>query len=263
MENDFLHDNSRNSQHYFDLPTVITEESKSEMDYENGEDHETHNEEFEDQAATRKSKRKRIAPERFGTITGDWWENEDIDCLIATLDSNEPTDIKEALNGTNALRWKEAIENEYDSLIQNKTWDLVDVPADKNIIGCKWVFKVKRNGDGSINRYKAQFVVRGYSQEAGVDYDEIYAPVARYNSIQTVLAIANALDFELHQMNVKTTFLNVKSDQEFYMAQPDACVQKEHPNKVCKLNRSIYGLKQSARCWNLEIDSYLKSSGYV
>ena len=263
LENDFLHDNSRNSQHFLDLPTVITEESKSEMEYENGEDHETHNEEFEDQAATRKSTGKRIAPERFGTITGNSRENEDIDCSIATLDSNEPTDIKEAFNGINALRWKEAIENEYDSLIQNKTWDLVDAPADKNIIGCKWGFKVKRNADGSINRYKARLVAQGYSQEAGVDYDEIYAPVARYNSIRTVLAIANALDFELHQMDIKTAFLNGKLDQEIYMAQPDAFVQEEHPNKVCKLNRSIYGLKQSARCWNLEIDSYLKSFGYV
>ena len=105
-------------------------------------------------------------------------KNEDIDCSIATLDSNEPTDIKEALNGTNALQWKEAIENEYDSLIQTKTWDLVDAQADKNIIGCKWVFKVNRKADGSINRYKAPLVAQGYSHEAGSTCDEIYAPVA-------------------------------------------------------------------------------------
>ena len=170
---------------------------------------------------------------------------------------------KKLLNGTNPLQWKEAIENEYDSLIQKKTWDLVDAPADKNIIGCKWVSKVKSNAEGSINRYNTRFVAQGYLQEAGIDYDEICAPVARYNSIRTVLVIANALDFELHQMDVKTAFLNGKLDQEIYIAQLDACVQKEHPNKVCKLNRSIYGLKQSARCWNLEIDSYLKSSGYL
>eukprot|EP00794_Sanderia_malayensis_P002751 gene2751-biopygen2271 len=217
----------------------------------------------EEDEPPRRSTRKRNVPERLGTLTGDWWTNEDLECSAATFDGMEPTNIHEALNGKHAPQWKKAIESEYKSLIKNETWELVDLPADKNLVGCKWVFKTKRNSDGSISRYKARLVAQGYSQEAGIDYDELYAPVARYNSIRTVLTIANALYFEIHQMDVKTAFLNGKLEQEIFMKQPDGCINKRYPEKVCKLQRSLYGLKQSTRCWNQEIDGYLKLSGYT
>ena len=252
LENDFLHDDSRNAQNLPRLSTVFTEEK-----------HDMQNEESENEVATRKSTRKRAVPERFGTITVDWWKNEDIDCSIATLDSIEPRSLNEALNGPNANKWKNAADNEYQSLLSNDTWKLVDLPPGKNVIGCKWVFELKMNADGSISRYKARLVAQGYSQQAGLDYDEVFAPVARYTSIRTVLAIANALDLELHQMDVKTAFLNGELDTEIYMEQPSGYIDNQRPNMVCKLQKSIYGLKQSARCWNLSIDRLLKASGYT
>ena len=155
LENDFLHGDPRNSQNLPDLSTVFTEEN-----------HDVKNKELDNKAATRKSTRKRTVPERFGTITGDWWENEDIDCSIATLDSIEPRSLDEALNGPNASKWKNAADDEYQSLLKNDTWELVDLPPGKNVIGCKWVFKLKKNADGSISRYKARLVAQGYSQQA-------------------------------------------------------------------------------------------------
>ena len=106
-------------------------------------------------------------------------------------------------------------------------------------------------------------VAQGYSQEPGIDYNEVFAPVARYNSITSVLAIANQLDLHVHQMDVKSAFLNGTLDEDIYMRQPDGYIDKNSPNKVCKVHKSLYGLKQPARCWNLVMDEFLKSNGYL
>ena len=122
--------------------------------------------------------------------------------------------------------------------------------------------KIKRNGYGSKDRFKARFVAQGYSQVRGVDYEVVFSPVARYTSVRSLLALANAKDLEIHQMDVKTAFLNGSLDCEIYMSQPEGFVDPDRPNHVCKLKKSIYGLKQSARCWNTTLDEYLKSVGY-
>ena len=138
----------------------------------------------------------------------------------------------------------------------------MDLPPGKNVVGCKWIFKIKKNADGSFNRFKARLVAQGFSQEEGIDFHEVFAPVAKYNSIRTVLAVSNALDLELHQMDVKTAFLNGTLEEDIYMSQPQGCIEKDKPEKVCKLRKSLYGLKQSARCWNQEMDKFLNISGY-
>ena len=148
-------------------------------------------------------------------------------------------------------------------MLKNQTWDLVELPEGKNVTGRKWVFKLKHDENGEITHYKARLVAQGFTQEAGVDYDEVFAPVAKYDSIRSVLPIANQLDLEVHQMDVKTAFLQGDLDNEIYMKQPEGYIDKTQPNKVCKLRISIYRLIQSARCWNLTIDHYLKESGYV
>eukprot|EP00794_Sanderia_malayensis_P011639 gene11639-biopygen9313 len=126
---------------------------------------------IDEQEEPRRSTTVRNAPERPGIITGDWWTDEGLNCSIATADNAEPTSINDALNGMHAPHWKKAIESEYKLLLKNRTWDLVDLPTAKNLVGCKWVFKIKRNSDGSINRYKARLVAQGFSQETGIDYD--------------------------------------------------------------------------------------------
>ena len=135
-------------------------------------------------------------------------------------------------------------------------------PKNTNVVGNRWVFKVKRNGDGSIDRFKARLVAQGFTQTHGVDYEEVFSPVARMATIRSLLALANAHDLEIHQMDVHTAFLNGELEHEVYMEQPDGFINTDNPDFVCKLNRSLYGLKQSARCWNSTLDNYLEESGY-
>ena len=147
-------------------------------------------------------------------------------------------------------------------MLNNDTWDLVPLPKRKNVVGSHWVFKLKHNSDGSIERYKAFLVAQGYSQSEGVDYQEVFSPVVRYRTIRSLLTVANIYDWEIHQMDVKTAFLQGDFEEEINMRQPDGYTDNDKPNHVCKLKKSIYGLKQAARCWNSASDSHLKSNGY-
>ena len=214
-----------------------------------------------DQNIPTRPTRARRPPERLDVLTGDWW-NFIEHASIATSNSNEPATINQALNGPNSKQWSKAVQCEFDSLKENGTWDLVDLPPGKNLVGSKWTFKHKRGPGGEITRYKARLVAQGFSQQHGVDYDEVFAPVAKFSSIRSVLAIANQLDLDVHQMDVKTAFLNGNLEEEIFMKQPEGFADKKHPNMVCKLRKGLYGLKQSARCWNKVIDEYLKESGF-
>ena len=131
--------------------------------------------------------------------------------------------------------------------MKNETWELVPPPPNgKNVIGSRWILKVKRNADGSSDHCKARLVAQGYSQTKGVDCDEVLSPVVRYSAIRSLLALATMHDLEVHQMDVKTACLNGSIDSEIFMTQPEGYVDACKPNYVCKLNKSIYGLKQSA-----------------
>ena len=215
----------------------------------------TYEETFMRQVDNLSSKRHRNLPQRFHPDG----------CLIAdslTIEVDEPKSVSEALSSEHSTQWREALNSEYQSLIDNGAWELVPPPEGKNIVGSKWVLKVKRDANGNLDRFKARLVAQGYSQTRGVDYDEVFSPVARYSAIRSLLAQANANDWEIHQMDVKTAFLNGSIDSEIYMSQLEGFVDTDHPNFVCKLKKSIYGLKQSARCWNVTLDDFLVSSGY-
>ena len=215
----------------------------------------TYEDNFMREVENLRPQRQRKPPVRF--VEEEFYAAEAL-----TADRNEPSNIFEAWRGDHSTYWKEATNSEYDSLLSNHTWDLVPLPEGKNVVGSRWVFKVKRNADGSVERFKARLVAQGYSQSQGVDYQEVFSPVVRYSSIRSLLAVANICDWEVHQMDVKTAFLQGDLDKEIYMKQPDGYADKERPNHVCKLRKSIYGLKQAARCWNFAIDSFLKSDAY-
>ena len=215
----------------------------------------SYEENFMKQVQNLNAKRQRKAPKKFSPDECNITES-------LTAENEEPQSISEALNGKNATKWKQALEEEYNSLMSNETWDLVPRPEGCNVIGSKWVMKIKRDADGNVDRHKARFVAQGYAQTHGVDYEEIFSPVARHSSIRTLLALANKHDLEIHQMDVKTAFLNGYIEHDIYMSQPDGFVDQEHPEYVCKLNKSLYGLKQSARCWNQTLDSFLMKNGY-
>ena len=172
---------------------------------------------------------------------------------------DEPTTIEEALSGVHSKQWKTAADAEYQSLMENDTWELVNLPEGRKVVGCKWIFRVKYDGKGKVERFKGRLVAQGYSQKYGIDYDETFSPVARYSSIRTLLAFAVEMGMQIHQMDVVTAFLNGDLKEEIYMQQPPGYIQSGTEMLVCKLKKSLYGLKQSPRCWNEKLCEHLKS----
>ena len=171
--------------------------------------------------------------------------------IVTPQDDDEPETIKEALECPTKEKWKVALEEEIESMKVNQVWSLVDLPPGQKAIGNKWIPKIKRNVDGSIDRFKVCLVEKGYTQKEGINYVETFSPIIRFTSIRLLLAIVTNLNLELHQMDVKTTFLNGELDEEIYMEQPVGFIVKGQERKVCKFQRSIYGLKQSSRQWYL------------
>ncbi|BBG98940.1 multidrug resistance-associated protein 9 [Prunus dulcis] len=145
---------------------------------------------------------------------------------------------------------------------KNNTWKLVDRPFGKPIIGVKWVYKTKLNLDGSVQKNKARLVAKGYSQKPGIDYNETFAPVARLDTIRTLIALAAQKEWNLYQLDVKSAFQNGVLKEEVYVEQPQGFVKENEEIRVYKLNKALYGLKQAPRAWYDEIDSYFNRAGF-
>jgi transposase InsO family protein len=184
----------------------------------------------------------------------------------STMDTTtlDPCSYYEATSSPLRKSWQAAMDIEMASLKKAGTYILTPLPADRQAIGCKWVYKTKRGADGQITKYKARLVAKGYAQRYGVDYEETYAPVARYTSIRALLALAAHHDWELHQMDVKSAYLNGDLEEDIYMQQPEGYEQigDNQQQLVCKLIKSLYGLKQAGRTWHLKIDIVLKREGF-
>ncbi|GJW51255.1 retrotransposon protein, putative, ty1-copia subclass [Tanacetum coccineum] len=162
-------------------------------------------------------------------------------------DLNEPTSYKAAMLDSESNKWIDAMNAEIQSMMDNMVWVLVDLPPGCKTVGSKWIFKKKTDMDGIVHTYKARLVAKGYTQLYGVDYEETFSPVADIRAIRILISIAAFYDYEIWQMDVKTAFLNGYLDEDIYMVQPEGFVDPNHPRKVCKLQRSIYGLKQASR----------------
>jgi hypothetical protein len=146
---------------------------------------------------------------------------------------------------------------------RNNTWELVELPAHTKAIEVKWVFKLKHNADGSIARHKARLVARGFLQREGLDYLEVFAPVARLETVRLVVALACNQGWSTFHLDVKSAFLNGPLDEEVYVTQPPGFVIQKEASKVYKLHKALYGLKQAPRAWNKKIDSYLVELRFV
>lgn len=170
---------------------------------------------------------------------------------------DEPT-FREALAGAQALDWRQAMQEEYDALVANETWDAVPLPKGKNVIGSKWVLRIKRNSDGSVNKFKARFVAQGFSQVYGEDYFDTFSPVTRGTSIRCLVALAAQGGWKLHHMDVCSAFLNAEVKEEIYVRPPPG-MEEELRGRVLHLRKSLYGLKQAPRNWNALLDSFLVS----
>ena len=177
---------------------------------------------------------------------------------VATAEYQDPLTFAEAMHSALADEWREACKYEIDALAQNGTWTLVELPPDRKAVKSKWVFKHKADG-----RFRARLVAKGFTQILGIDYDETFSPVARFESLRLLLALATLEDWEIHQMDVKSAFLNGLLDEEIYMEQPQGFIDPDHPTKVCKLNKAIYGLKQASCAWNLQFHGVLVDLGFT
>ncbi|GJW88831.1 ribonuclease H-like domain, reverse transcriptase, RNA-dependent DNA polymerase [Tanacetum coccineum] len=172
------------------------------------------------------------------------------------LAEDEPKNYKEA---SNDQKWIEAMKVELDSINRNNTWVLTTLPTGHKAIGLKWVFKTKKDANGNIIKHKARLVAKGYIQEHGIDFEEVFAPVARMETIRLLLAIAANNKWEVHHLDVKSAFLHGDLKEEVYVTQPEGFTKKGDDGKVYRLIKALYGLRQAPRAWNIKLDNTLKS----
>ncbi|KAK1680072.1 hypothetical protein QYE76_040920 [Lolium multiflorum] len=225
-------------------PTPATEEA-------NDNDHETSN---ETTTEPRRSTRDRATPD---------WYDPCLNVMIVDNNDEDPATYEEAMMSPDSNKWQEAMKSEMGSMYDNKVWTLIELPDSRKAVENKWIFKRKTDADGNITVYKARLVAKGFRQIQGVDYDETFSPVAKLKSVRILLAIAAFFDYEIWQMDVKTAFLNGDIEEELYMVQPKGFVDPKNADKVCKLQRSIYGLKQASRSWNRRFDKVIKDFGFI
>ena len=223
----------------------------------------------EEQQGLRRSGRERRVPGKYndfncyGTFSG-----QDISPQSSTtppmessiVELDDPKSYEEVLQRADRDRWIVAMQEEMNSLSENKTWVLADLPDGRKAIRNKWVFKTKRGPSGEVQRYKARLVVKGCSQRPGVDYDEVYSPVVRYATVRYLMALSVKYNLDIDQMDAVTAFLQGElNDEEIYMLQPEGFVKAG--GRVCRLKRALYGLKQSSRVWNTQLDAALQDFG--
>jgi hypothetical protein len=170
-----------------------------------------------------------------------------------------PQTVAEAMQGQFSGHWHDAMSKEIQQLADYKTWTLEDLPAGRKPIACKWVFDIKPSLDGNnqIRKFKARLVVKGFSQRAGIDYNETFSPVAHHESFRVIFALAAEHSLILRQIDVVGAFLNGSIDDEIFMNQPEGFIKAGQESKVCKLTKALYGLKQAGMIWNQNLDEFL------
>ena len=175
----------------------------------------------------------------------------------------DPITYAEAVSCPQSELWLDAMRDEIQSMRHNGVWELIELTEGHRPIGCKWVYKTKRDHKGKIEKFKARLVAKGFTQKEGVDYEATFSPVSSKDSFRVIMALVAHFDMELHQMDVKTAFLNGDLNEEVYMMQPEGFVANDLGTLVCRLEKSIYGLKQASRQWYLKFHSVVASYGFV
>ena len=233
----------------YQLTVEFSEGSEIEMDHDV-----TQSEQVKESSLLepRRSTRTRRQPNYYGQ------ESSNV-CEVP----QSPVSYREATTGPDKRKWETAMETEMTSLRENHVWDLVKLPVGKKTVGSKWVYKVKTGADGSVQRYKARLVAQGFTQQYGIDFDETFCPVVRQESLWLLMALSVRYGLSIHQVDMTIAFLNGTLEDEVYMQQPKGfeCPGKEE--FVCKLNKSIYDLKQSPCFWNSTLDAFLKEMQFT
>jgi Reverse transcriptase (RNA-dependent DNA polymerase)/gag-polypeptide of LTR copia-type/GAG-pre-integrase domain len=179
--------------------------------------------------------------------------------LTESYVDTEPTTYNQAKNHSH---WVDAMNKEHAALLTNQTWELVPPSPEQNVVGCKWVFKIKRRADGSLERYKARLVAKGFHQEEGVDFFDTFSPVIRPTTIRLVLSIALSFGWDIKQLDVQNVFLHGDLQETVYMQQPSGFIALDKPDHVCRLSKAIYDLKQSPRAWFNVLSKALIAQGF-
>ena len=183
-----------------------------------------------------------------------------VEAFINNIGVDEPTTYREAQNSNDWDQWKKAMDDEMNSLQEKKVIEIVDRPENRKVISCKWVYRIKRDSKGNINRYKARLVARGFTQVYGLDYMDTYAPVTRLETIRLLCALAVKRDWEVRHVDVKTAYLNGDLDEEIFMEIPEG-YNEGLEGKVILLRKAIYGLRQAGRQWYRKLKEALKKFG--
>lgn len=206
---------------------------------------------------------ERRYPTRVRQPPSAWWESQSQPQQAALLAAElaEPTTYKEAVESADADKWRQAMDEEIQSLKTNGTWTLEAAPGGARVIPVKWVYKIKKDPHGNIERYKARLVAKGFRQVEGIDFDDVFAPVSKYTTIRTLLAVAAEEELELHQLDIKTAFLNGKLEEDVYVEQPPGYM--DGSNKACHLHRALYGLRQAPRAWHKRLKEELEALGFT
>ncbi|GJZ06149.1 retrovirus-related pol polyprotein from transposon RE1 [Tanacetum coccineum] len=179
---------------------------------------------------------------------------------VALVATTEPRGFKSAAKDP---KWLAAMNEEFQALQYNRAWVLVPRPRSANIVGSKWVYRIKYNSDGTIERHKARLVTQGYTQIPRLDYCYTLSPVVKASTVRIVLSLAVLHKWKLHQLDIKNAFLNSQLDETIFMEQPPGCLNYQYPDHVCKLSKALYGLKQAPRAWFKRLSTFLLSYGFT
>ncbi|KAH9686891.1 hypothetical protein KPL70_014557 [Citrus sinensis] len=205
---------------------------------------------------------RRSTRERRNAIPDDYivfiQEHEDETGVM----EDDPINFHQAMQSSNSHKWIKGMNEEYKSMQDNKVWELFSLPSGAKPIGCKWIFKTKRDSNGNVERCKVRLVGKGFTQKERIDYKETFSPVCTKDSFRTIMALVAHFDLELHHMDVKTAFLNGDIEETIYMVQPENFVLEDSKKMVCKLTKSIYEPKQASRQWYFKFHQIIISYGF-
>ncbi|CAL2242013.1 unnamed protein product [Prunus armeniaca] len=245
------------------LPNVPTSENITEHKAQTSRDTMSNvsaNEPSEGQPSNSDTQRIRKRPVwMIDYVSGDELSDDDNVAHHALFADSDPVLFEDAINN---IKWRKAMDAEIEAIEKNDTWELTDLPAEEKTIGVKWIFKTKLNEKGEVDKYKARLVAKGYKQEYGVDYAEVFAPVARLDTIRLVVSLAAQNYWPVYQLDVKSAFLHGELNEKVFIDQPPGSVQKGNEKKVFKLKKALYGLKQAPRAWYSRIDAYFSKVGF-
>ena len=201
-------------------------------------------------------------PGRFRALNDIYDQTEEIELTeeLLLLGIDEPVVYEQAVKNR---VWKVAMQNELDAIEKNNTWLLTDLPEGHKAIDLKWVFKVKKDANGEIVKHKARLVAKGYVQKHGIDYEEVFAPVTRLETVRLLLALAAKNSWEVHHLDVKSAFLNGELQEEVYVTQPKGYVKQGQESKVYRLLKALYGLRQAPRAWYAQLNRCLQKLGFI